>query len=97
MLACIFSYINSKSRSNLSGGVLKTTALSEILKVSRKKPLFENSLWLAAAKYFERELHFIFDRSPGSAFDKDIILKRVEKEFFFSNTASLGSTSSLEI
>lgn len=59
--------------------------------------LYENTLWLAAVKYCESELNFIFDRGPGSAFDKGISLKMVEKEFFFSDTTSLRSTSSLEI
>ena len=60
--------------------------------------LFENSLWLRATKYCERKLYFLFDRDPGSAFDKGIILERVEKEFFFLiNTTSLRPASSLEI
>ena len=84
MLAFSLSNRNFKIKKHPFSGALKTTDLSsKFCKSTYNGALFKNSLWLASVKYCETELYFLFDRVPGSVFDKGIILKRVEKEFFF--------------
>ena len=84
MLAFSLSNRNFKIKKHPFSGVLKTTDLSsKFYKSTLNGALFENSLWLAAVKYCETELYFLFDRVPGTALIKALFWKELKRNSFF--------------